>query len=98
VRLQTIRLIVMFALLILTAPLVAHAQSLAKVPQTGGLLFSGPDSTAVETLRHGLRVHGWVEGQNLTIAWRFAARHAERLPALAADLVWSSSFHTTRLL
>ena len=51
------------------------------------LLFSGPDSAAVEPLRQGLREHGWVEGQNLAMAWRFAEGHAERLPALAADLV-----------
>jgi putative ABC transport system substrate-binding protein len=57
------------------------------VPRIGVLLFSGPDSAAVETLRQGLREHGWVEGQNLAIAWRFAEGQAERLPALAADLV-----------
>ena len=69
-RRKTGRLVVMLALCILTAFCAAHAQSLAKVPRIGVLLFAGPESAAVETLRHGLREYGWVEGQNLTMAWR----------------------------
>jgi putative ABC transport system substrate-binding protein len=38
-------------------------------------------------LRDGLRDAGYVEGRNLTIEYRFAENHYERLPALAADLV-----------
>jgi putative ABC transport system substrate-binding protein len=34
-----------------------------------------------------LRERGWVEGQNVTIERRFAAGQANRLPALAAELV-----------
>lgn len=34
-----------------------------------------------------LRKLGWVEGQNLTLEWRSAERHPERLPNLAAELV-----------
>ena len=71
----------------LMTPLAAHAQPSAQVPRIGVLLFSGPDAPAVEAFRHGLREHGWVEGQNLAIEWRYADGHAERLPALAADLV-----------
>jgi putative ABC transport system substrate-binding protein len=37
--------------------------------------------------QQGLRDHGWVEGQNLAIEWRFADGRAERLPDLAAELV-----------
>jgi putative ABC transport system substrate-binding protein len=71
----------------LMMPLAAHAQSPTKVPRIGVLLFAGPNSAAVEAFRQGLHEHGWVEGQNLAMAWRFAEGHAERLPALAADLV-----------
>ena len=35
----------------------------------------------------GLRDHGWIEGKNLVIDFRSAEGHAERLPALAAELV-----------
>src|SRR5262245_35267886 len=71
----------------LMTPLAAYAQPPAQDPRIGVLLFSGPDSPAVEAFRQGLRAHGWVEGQNLAIAWRYADGQAERLPALAEDLV-----------
>jgi putative ABC transport system substrate-binding protein len=35
----------------------------------------------------GLRDHGWIEGKNLIIDYRSAEAHAERLSALAAELV-----------
>jgi putative tryptophan/tyrosine transport system substrate-binding protein len=34
-----------------------------------------------------LRDHGWIEGKNLIIDYRFAEGHGERLPPLAAELV-----------
>ena len=34
-----------------------------------------------------LRDHGWIEGKNLIVDYRSAEGHAERLPALAAELV-----------
>ena len=37
--------------------------------------------------REALRDHGWIEGQNLIIDYRFFEGHAERIPGLAAELV-----------
>src|SRR4029434_2357159 len=71
----------------LLTPRAAHAQRPAQVPRIGVLLYSGPEAPRVEPFGQDLREHGWIEGQNLTIAWRYADGHAERLPALAADLV-----------
>ena len=34
-----------------------------------------------------LREHGWIEGKNLIIDYRYFEGHAERMPALAAELV-----------
>jgi len=69
-------------------PLAAHAQQ-AAVPVIGLLDTSTADGRlSVHTaLRDGLRDAGYVEGRNLTIEYRFAENHYERLPALAADLV-----------
>jgi len=87
-RRHVVELIVALTLALgLMTPLAAHAQPPAQVLRIGVLLFSGPDSPAIEPFRQGLREHGWVEGQNLAIEWRYADGQAERLPALAAELV-----------
>jgi putative ABC transport system substrate-binding protein len=47
----------------------------------------GESSGVVAAFRDGLREQGFVEGRNLTIAFRWAEGHYDRLPALAAELV-----------
>lgn len=74
---------------VLTAPFGSFAQQQpAKVHQIGYLSFGPPASWAnrVEALRMGLRDLGYVEGKNITIAFR-SAETADRLPEVAADLV-----------
>jgi putative ABC transport system substrate-binding protein len=41
----------------------------------------------IEGFRQGLREHGYVEGQNIIIEYRFSEDRNDRLPALAAELV-----------
>jgi putative ABC transport system substrate-binding protein len=55
----------------------------------GYLSPSSPSAGAslVEGFRQGLREHGYVEGSNMTIEYRFAHGEFERLPSLAAELV-----------
>jgi putative tryptophan/tyrosine transport system substrate-binding protein len=67
-------------------PLAARAQS--ALPVVGFLSFRSPgESASVEAaFRQGLREQGYVEGQNLHIAFRWAEGHYDRLPALAANL------------
>jgi putative tryptophan/tyrosine transport system substrate-binding protein len=40
-----------------------------------------------KVFHEGLRDHGWIEGKNLIIDYRYFEGHAERIPALAAELV-----------
>jgi putative tryptophan/tyrosine transport system substrate-binding protein len=69
-------------------PLVARAQQPA-MPVIGllnGVSFND-FADQVAAFRQGLKDTGFVEGQNVTIEYRSADGRAERLPALAADLV-----------
>jgi len=44
-------------------------------------------SSQVEVFRRSLRELGWIEGQNMTIEYRWAEGSPDRLPALVAELV-----------
>ena len=69
-------------------PLAAGAQQPA-MPVIGYLNNGSPESDAsrLTGLRRGLNEIGYVEGRNFVIEYRWAGNQADRLPALAADLV-----------
>jgi putative tryptophan/tyrosine transport system substrate-binding protein len=69
-------------------PIAARAQQPA-VPVIGYLNSASPevDAARLTGLRRGLNQSGYVEGRNLMIEYRWAGNQADRLPALAADLV-----------
>jgi putative ABC transport system substrate-binding protein len=69
-------------------PLAAHAQQ-GGIPLIGFLNAASPEgfSDYLRALRQGLKESGYVEGENLAIEYRWAGNQADRLPALAADLV-----------
>ena len=71
------------------ALLVSPRRSLAQAtPRRIGTLNPASDNLPLrKVFRDSLRDHGWVEGKNLIIDSRSAEGHAERVPALAAELV-----------
>jgi putative ABC transport system substrate-binding protein len=68
-------------------PLVAHAQQL--MPVIGFLNAASPDTNAdrMRGFRQGLKDSGYVEGENVTIIYRWAEGQWDRLPALATELL-----------
>ena len=69
------------------APIAASAQQAGRVPRVGFLSPGTAASAPNAAFRHGLRELGYVEGQNLTVEYRWGDGDAARLPALAAELV-----------
>jgi putative ABC transport system substrate-binding protein len=72
-------------------PLRAHAQSATRRTRIGVLIYGSPErNPSTQALLEGFRELGYVDGQNLTIEYRYAQGRPERLPELAADLVQSN--------
>ena len=73
---------------IVMAVSAAEGQQPVKVPRIGVLTLSVASSTPIfEAFRQGLREHGYVEGRNIALEFRFAQGRPEKLPAMAAELV-----------
>jgi putative ABC transport system substrate-binding protein len=79
----------LLALGIILWPVHTYAQQSVKVPRIGYLSADGRAAAShlVEASRQGLRTLGYVEGQSVTIDYRFAEGNYERLPDLARELV-----------
>jgi putative tryptophan/tyrosine transport system substrate-binding protein len=90
---RTLGLLVTFALSLLVGPLVAAiAQPRAKPARIAFLgLPPAPPASAlppvVVAFQQHLRELGWVEGQNLTIEWRWAEGSLERFATLVEEMV-----------
>jgi putative ABC transport system substrate-binding protein len=87
---STVGCIVTLTLSLLATPHVADAQEATKVYRIGRLSTGSPSLAAdarEEAFQQGLREFGYLEGQNLVLEYRYAEGNAERLPALAVELV-----------
>jgi len=90
---STVGFLVICTLSLLAAPRTAAAQPPAKVPRIGVLYPGSPSSPSEPSIRrvpalgHALRDLGYVEGQHIALAYRYAEGNLDRLPDLAAELV-----------
>src|SRR5215831_14066661 len=88
-RLARLTALAPLVLALASAPFGAEAQP-AKAARIGFLSVNSPTPETckyLEPFHRGLREHGYVEGQNLLIEYRWAEGRYERFDALAADLV-----------
>jgi putative ABC transport system substrate-binding protein len=79
------------ALLLSVATFVqlASAQQPGKMPRIG-YLSGGSQSgsgSLLDGFRQGLRDHGYIEGKNIIVEYRFAEGKVDRIPSLVAELV-----------
>jgi ABC-type uncharacterized transport system substrate-binding protein len=88
---RLIGLAVILALSLMLAPLgaVPDAQehNAGKIPRIGVLAPGSPPSRSFDSLRHGLRELGYVEGRTILIEPRWDEGRPERNAALAGELV-----------
>ena len=68
-------------------PLAASAQS--KIPRIGfmGNSTAALEANLVDAFREGLREHGYEEGRNIVIEYRWADGKYDQFPALVAELI-----------
>jgi putative ABC transport system substrate-binding protein len=74
---------------LLVTPLAAEAQQKSQPPRIGYLGTSSPslEPELVKAFQAGLREHGYVEGQNIVVEYRWAEGDYRRFPNLVADLL-----------
>lgn len=89
-RCHAVAIAVFFVLGILGVPPASQAQGSGRVPRIGILRPGSAPDPYVEAFRRGLRELGYIEGQNITLEYRWAEGKSERLAALATELARSA--------
>jgi len=86
---STVGCLIILTLSLFVTPLATEAQQSGHIPVVGVLRPENPsaDFDPLSAFRQGLRELGYVEGQTIRLAYRFADGQGDRLPALAAELV-----------
>jgi putative ABC transport system substrate-binding protein len=68
------------------AGVVAQAQQSKKVPRIGVLFIGSQNQPHLAAFKQGLREHGYTEGKDIVLEYRYAEGRYDRLPELASDL------------
>jgi putative tryptophan/tyrosine transport system substrate-binding protein len=66
--------------------LPAEAQQAKKVPRIGVLFIGSQNQPHLAAFKQGLREHGYTEGKDIVLEYRYAEGRYDRLPELASDL------------
>jgi ABC-type uncharacterized transport system substrate-binding protein len=83
---RRIGLAVVLALSLALAPLPSEALQAGRVPRIG-VISTAPTPNLVEAWRQGLQEHGWIDGQNIIIEYRWSQGNDALFPDFAAELV-----------
>jgi putative ABC transport system substrate-binding protein len=88
-RRRTRRRLLQGSLVMVLSRLLSGCEKPAKAPRIGFLAVGSREGRAflINGFQQGLREHGYVEGQNILIEYRFSEGRNDRLPELAAELV-----------
>jgi putative ABC transport system substrate-binding protein len=78
---------VVLTVLLLALGFSAEAQQSAKVPRIGYVRAETPPAADIDGFRQGLRGHGYVEGKNIVVEYRWADGKEERLRSLVSELI-----------
>lgn len=78
--------------LVAGAVALSTAEGIAAEPTMPRVGFLSPNTAeasaaSIAAFRQGLRDHGYVEGSNITVEYRYASRNFAQLPGLARELV-----------
>jgi putative tryptophan/tyrosine transport system substrate-binding protein len=79
--------VLVFALCAMLFALCAAAQAQSKIPRVGILFMGGRDQPHLEEFKQGLREHGYSEGKNIILEYRYAEGKYDRLTDLAKEFV-----------
>ena len=84
---QNPKSVVVLTLLFTFAICGAGVQAQSKIPRIGILFVGGRDQPHLDEFKQGLREHGYNEGKNILLDYRYAEGNYDRLPGLAQELV-----------
>jgi putative tryptophan/tyrosine transport system substrate-binding protein len=76
-----------FCTLLLAHSLPVQAQQPKKIPRIGYIATRARPESGERAFLEGLQSLGYIEGQTISIEWRFAQEKFDRLPDLATELV-----------
>jgi putative ABC transport system substrate-binding protein len=80
---------ILFAGAVLAVALTVDAQQPKKIPRIGVLVPTSPSLYAarIKAFQQGLHEHGYIEGKNIMLEYRYAEGKVDRFPQLATELV-----------